>query len=128
MEMSYIIHYATLEFSTIRCPRDFYWWSWTTFRSVWNPPDQNVILHFCVKPDQPGNAFLLFNQPQQFRWESKVYTQVAWFMHNFPANLIFMRIPRLCFSFWGNWITCMFTCNGIMFKEPRSRNSRTLPR
>jgi len=27
-----------------------------------NPPDQNVILHFCVKPAQSGTASLLFNQ------------------------------------------------------------------
>lgn len=81
-------------------PRDCDWWSWTTFRSIWNSPGQNVILHFCVKPEQPGTAFLLFNQLLQFHWENRVHTQLAWFMYNFPANLICLRMPRLYFHFY----------------------------
>lgn len=80
-------------------PQDFHWWSWTTFRSIWNPPDQNVILYFCVKAGQPGITALLFNQLQQYRWDSSVYTQVAWFKHNFPASMIFVTVPRAYFHF-----------------------------
>lgn len=80
-------------------PRDFYWWSWTTFGSIWNPPEQNVILHFYVKPDQPGTASLLFNQLQQLHWENKLYTQVAWFMHNFPTHLSLWDYQKYIFNF-----------------------------
>lgn len=43
MEMSSIIHYAAVEFSTIRWPKGPYKGSWTTFSSIWKPADHNVL-------------------------------------------------------------------------------------
>lgn len=118
----------SLPWNSLLCvdPRDTYWWSWTTFRSLCSAPDQN---HTSVlnqiswgRPPcfQSAEAVPLREQSPPRQPDScTVFLQIWSLWGNQEYTLIFI---------WGNGITYMFTCNGILFKETWPRNARILTR
>lgn len=128
MEVPYIIHYAPLEFSTVRWPKGFW-------LMILNYIQKHLKIHLTKK----WFCTSVLNQLSQglhpyFSISCSSSIERTESTHSCSdACTILLQIwsgwecqDYIFIFIWGLWITYVFTCNGRMRKETRSRNPRLL--
>ena len=110
-------------------PKGPYGWSWTALKSIWNPPDQNVQNTSVLNQISLGRLpYFSISCSSSIERTKSTHRWPGLCTNFWCIWSLWERQEDILIFIWGNWITYMFTCIGITFRETWLRNSRILTR